>query len=276
MLVHSVNYGDAEARGRLRQWKQKLARDYAVFDNAYKHLSDGNLRSTVIDMVKCSRAGRKTAFEKIHRALGPGATLESVDLSKPRHSRAIWSILKPRDSVTIEVPDTTTESERESLSQNCVTVNYVLIGCVTDPEPIKAEGLWTLEVPDHALGRAVAGSGFLHPGTIIRNAHLHLLDLPSTKVDLLQGEQSALIKAGTGCFAGKLCISEDVSLGGHLTAFVHVKTWLDAKQLHKDQIILNEKGEPGNRLGDGVLLPRPLVRFKVVEGNKLQMYTLSK
>jgi hypothetical protein len=34
-----VSYGDAETRGRLRQWKKKLAQDYAIFDRAFNMLS---------------------------------------------------------------------------------------------------------------------------------------------------------------------------------------------------------------------------------------------
>ena len=33
--VTSTTYADAETRGRLRQWKKKLARDYAQFSAAY-------------------------------------------------------------------------------------------------------------------------------------------------------------------------------------------------------------------------------------------------
>jgi hypothetical protein len=38
-IQQNVNYKDAETRGRLRQWKKKLARDYAIFDRACEALS---------------------------------------------------------------------------------------------------------------------------------------------------------------------------------------------------------------------------------------------
>jgi hypothetical protein len=37
-IVSRVDYGSAEVRGQLRQWKKKLARGYADFDAAYRRL----------------------------------------------------------------------------------------------------------------------------------------------------------------------------------------------------------------------------------------------
>ena len=84
---------------------------------------DGKLTPLVFDMIKSSRSSREQALNKINRALGPGVTLESRNLGRGKHSLAIWSILKPRDAVTVDVPDDLPESERESLAQDCVTVN---------------------------------------------------------------------------------------------------------------------------------------------------------
>jgi hypothetical protein len=57
-----VRYGDAETRGRLRQWKKKLAQDYAIFDRAFNMLSPAGVPGAlVVDMVKCTRSGRERA-----------------------------------------------------------------------------------------------------------------------------------------------------------------------------------------------------------------------
>jgi hypothetical protein len=261
----SVSYGNAEVRGQLRQWKKKLAQSYTIFNNAFKELQDGKLTPLVIDMVKCSRAGRERAFERISKALGPGVTLESASLGKGNSSLAIWSILKPRDAVTVVAGDDRSERERWSLAQDCVTVDYVLIGCV-DSMILTGSGLWTLEVPDHALGRAVERSRFLHPGAIIREAHLNLLDLPATVLNRTNftnnNSSGAYIKAGPGCFAGHFRLGEDASIENRLGAHVRVKTWLDADQLFERQIVLCEKAAPGKRLGDGWLRPSPLRRIE--------------
>ena len=73
-IVSQVNYSNAEVRGQLRSWKQKLARDYAAFESAFRRLGKGgDLGALLFDMVRCGRVGRQRAFEKINRALGPGA-----------------------------------------------------------------------------------------------------------------------------------------------------------------------------------------------------------
>jgi hypothetical protein len=83
--------------------------------------------------------------------------------------------------------------------------------------------------------------------------------------------RSSYVKAGPGCFVGQFRLSEDVSIGNQLSAFVRVKTWLDENQLYEDQIVLSEKGEVGKRLGDSVLRPRPFVHFERVGPNKFQV-----
>jgi hypothetical protein len=131
MVGPPVTYANAEVRGRLRAWKQKLARDYAVFERAYE-APNGDLRDAAVDMVKRdSLVGRQRAFAKIQRAIGPGVTLELAHLDG-KHPHAVFSLFRPR--------------------------------------------------ADRALGRAVERSRFLHPGAIIREAHLNLLALPASVI----------------------------------------------------------------------------------------------
>jgi hypothetical protein len=227
-------------------------------------------------MIKGSRAGRRLAFAKIRKALGAGVTAESVSLDKRGQCFAVWSILKPRDAVVVKANPDMSESERASLAQECVTVNYVVVGVVEGMVKV-AEGLWTLEVPDYALGRAVEYSGFLHPETIIRDAHRNLLDMPNAA--LLSSDEktrfkSRYIKAGLGCFVGEFSVSEDISIGGELSARVRVKTWIDDDRLHDDQIVLCERGAEGDRLGDGVLAPRPLCDFSAVGAGRFEVRAL--
>jgi hypothetical protein len=276
-IRQGVTYGDAETRGRLRQWKKKLAHDYTLFDAAFRELQDGKSFHLAEDMVQCTRVGRQRAFDRINRSFGPGATLESARLGRNNRSMAIWSILKPRDATAMAAYTADmSETERGSLLQDCVTVNYVVVGCVSSTVLV-AEGLWTLEVPDHALGRAVERSRLLHPGVLIREAHLNLLDLPAAVLNQPNFTDSkspgVYIKAGSGCFAGYFQVAEDVSIGGRYSASVRLRTWLDADQLFERQIILCEKGEPGTRLGDTWLRPHPLCRIERAEAGKLQLPT---
>jgi hypothetical protein len=278
-----VSYGDADTRGRLRQWKVRLAQNYSRFDSAIHQLRAsiraGGSFGLVGDMVEGAGSTRDKAFHKIHKMLGPGVTLE-WRRDKRGHALAAWSILKPRSAVTVVVPESAalSEAERASLlQQDCVAVNYVLVGAVRDLILV-ADGLWTLEVPDHALGRAVERSGFLHPGALIRDAHLNLLDLPATlapEIHRYEDEGPAtFFKAGAGCFAGYFRTGRDASAGGELMAHVRVRTWLDENQLHADQIVMAEKGRPGERLGDSWLLPVPLRHLETDRRNRVHVRVL--
>jgi hypothetical protein len=229
MTQPNMMYGNAEIRGRLRVWKKQLAQHYAQFEAAYASLRNGKLKSVPQDLIKCTRSGRERALTTIRRAIGPGATFEATYLNG---RLALFSILKPRNSVACDIRADVSESERASLLQDCITVNYFLIGQIPDALSNRdrielAEGLWTLEVPDHALGRAVERSRFLHPGAIIREAHLNLLELPNTAVDLLRKKRKAYIKAGSGCFAAAISAARDVSNNDQYGVHVRVATWLD-------------------------------------------------
>ena len=270
-IRQGVNYGNAEVRGQVRAWKAKLARDYAIFHTASKGLLDGKA-DLLKDMIRGSRSTRRSAFDTINKRFGPGVKLEKVGLAnRGDNSVALWSILKSRDAVTAVFAENTSEKERASLAQDCVTVDYILVGT---SQGRVANGLWSLEIPDHALGRAVERSRLLHPETIIRDAHQNLLDLPDEIVSqrgFTDSNVKAYIKAGAGCFIGYLRIARDVSVNDDWCAVVRVDTWLDEDQLHDDQIVLSEKGEAGKRLGDSWLMPRPLRIIEETGPNVLKL-----
>lgn len=265
-IRQGVIYADAETRGKLRMWKKKLAQNFTIFNNFFQQLQGGRLQSLGLDMVESAGLSRKKAYNQITKGFGPGIISKSF-FNKRNHSLAIWSIMTPRDPVIVQAGNDTTESERASLLQDCVTVNYVLVGRIED-RLLVCDGLWTLEVPDHALGRAVERSRLLQPEVLIREAHNNLLDLPMTAFEQIANTPAIYIKAGAGCFVGHFNIAEDVSIDHELTVSVRVKTWLSDKQLHEDQIALTDKGKPGERLGDSWLKPRPLLRLER-EGDKV-------
>jgi hypothetical protein len=112
-------YSNAAVRGQLRQWKEKLAQQYRQFDRAY---CDDRTRSFGQDFVKrSSREGRRRALRKLARAFGPGLTLEGLRLDG-NHPMALWSILRPRESVAAGAPS------ESGLAQDCVTVDFLLVG----------------------------------------------------------------------------------------------------------------------------------------------------
>lgn len=185
---------------------------------------------------------------------GPGATFERAEIKK-RGGYALWSILKPRGSVFVEAIDELSAAEIASMSQDAVTVNYVFAG-LANGGVRTGEGVWTLEIPDHALGRAVERSGFLTPESIIREVHRNVLNAP---IDAPGWKNKrALLKAGAGCFGVDFCAGTDVSAGGAPMFHVRARTWLADDMLGPDQQPVGGEGKEGDRLGDLLLLPLPL------------------
>ena len=199
---------------------------------------------------RSSRKGRERAFEKMQQALAPaGGKLETLHLGGKK-SWALWSILKPRGPVTVDA------SDESGFNQHCVTVNYVMAGYLPAFNVIgMMDGLWSLEVPDHALGRAVERSGYLQPETIIRDAHSNLLDLPASLLNEDSLQREFFVRAGAGAFRCKLRVGEEVSLNGGIGMQVFAATWIADDKLYEDQVVLCDKAAPGERLGDGWLLP---------------------
>jgi hypothetical protein len=249
-----ATYGDAEVRGKLRQWKQKLSDEYQIYSHAYVNLG---IADAFNDFAKRgSEKGRRRAFEKISKAFGPGPKLEQV--SRGKRPIALWSILNPREPVLVGAPDET------GLNQNCVTVNYIICGDIPDffgdgRRASAAEGLWTLELPDHALARVIHRSGML-PDSIIRDAHQTLLGL-SYKLLPRDNETRFRLKAGPGCFVCHMSVGRDED-DGLIVIHVRTDTWIDNDALRDWPPVLSGEAKHGERLMDGLLRPRPLCRIE--------------
>jgi hypothetical protein len=270
--ITQVAYGDAQTRGRMRLWKRSLANGYEAFSRAFLTRATSD---HVIDFVRRSSSiGRKRAFDKLHRAFGPGVMLEGLRI-EGEHPIAVWSILKPRSSVIIDAP------VESGLAQDCVTVNYVIAGAWNN-EPNIGEGLWSLEIPDHAIGRAIDRSGgdprTSSPDRLIIEAHHNVLQLKVTDVmrDGVMGtDHRFLVKAGAGGFICAVRIAEDVSLHKALNIYVRADTWINECQLHDDQTLLLGNGARGERLGDSCLMPAPPRELVDVGDNGVQPLTWS-
>jgi hypothetical protein len=261
--VTAVAYGNAAIRGQLRRWKSTLAERYRGFDAVYRG-DRSTLRGLVDDFVRRgSPTGRRRAFAKLATAFGSGVTLEGLRTAGDAHSDApplaVWSLLKPRAAVVVE-PRT------PSLAQNCIAVNYVLAGWlpywqgdhVVAHAIGVAEGLWSLEIPDHALGRAMERSGML-PDAIIHDAHHNLLRLRPEQ--LITRNRKFAVKAGAGGFICEMRFGSDVSYGDNLTVSVFAHTWVAEAMLRADQVLMIDDGIAGMRLSDTWLLPPQLRRL---------------
>jgi hypothetical protein len=284
-------------RGQLRQWKEKLAQQYREFDNAYR---DARTQPLVMDFLKrSSREGRRRAFRKLARAFGPSVTLEGLRLDGD-YPMAVWSILMPRESVTAGAP------AESGLAQDCITVNCLLAGRL--PSWVgpgipgakilgHAEGLWALEVSDHALGRVIERSGHL-PDAFIVEAHRNVLrqrqdQLPPLEVIARQLASSDgfrmtlgsqfLVRAGGGGFICVLTLGAVVSNdedprvplsalpGRKLGVSARAATWITDDMVRERQVFLADDGMPGERLGDGWLMPELLRQIWFTENMSINL-----
>lgn len=255
--VRATQYPDATIRGRLRQWKAELASSYAAFDRAFTAPEFEQAAGEFA--ARKSITGRERAFARLHRLLTPTATLEGVRFGG-NHPIAVWSILCPRKAVTTGKEDGSAVDP--ALRQACVVLNYA-IAYRSEGGARCGEGLWTLEVPDHALGRLTERSQ-ASPEAVIRAAHHNLLRL---RIDQLASDgiihtgRQFLVRGGDGGFVCSFRGGADASLGGEYSVNAFAHTWVGAEMLHHDQVMLVDDGAPGHRLGDGPLLPAPLRLF---------------
>jgi hypothetical protein len=211
---------DAEARGRVRHWKAEAIK-------SYNRLQEVARRDDTLDLAtelaaKTSIVGRRRAFQKIQARFARHAVLEGVRLMGP-HPIAAWLVLEPREAVIVE-------ADHPGLAQDCVVTNYLLAGKLPDNDRL-AGGLWTLEVPDHALGRIVQRHRAADIGNVLAAAHHAALRLRSqTAMRSLYEDKSFLLPAGAGVFVCKMTAGRNVVDGG---ANVHVRaaTWLHHDQL---------------------------------------------
>jgi hypothetical protein len=251
---------NAEARGKVRAWKrraetQRLRIERALYETA-------TVKAAVADFVLKSGTGQHRALSKIVAAL-PGATLESC-----RHAGgpplAVWSYLKPRVSVAIDPPD-------PSDAQGCVTVDYIVAGCLPGLTAGVADGLWSLEVTDHALGRLLQRAPNADLSAVLTAAHHAALRVQIMEVG--QGHPEFLLPAGDGCFACTLMACEEEVTRNEPQAHIRAGTWLHRDQLHDDQRPIAIDGPPGHRLGESFLLPAPLRSTSIGEDGLMHVAT---
>jgi hypothetical protein len=144
------------------------------------------------------------------------------------------------------------------LDRSCGDPNYIVVGRLAGVR--WGYGLWTLEIPDHALGRLLHRSAD-NPAGSIAVAHHAALRLRHEDV-IRNGEVDRdfqfLLPAGPGAFVCSLVAGEDISRGYAPMLGVRAHTWLSDDMLRDDQTPLIDDGTPGSRLGDDWLLPAPL------------------
>jgi hypothetical protein len=248
----NVVYGDAETRGRLRVWKAGLAKKWKYLDRLF--MSKQLDRDAQRFCMKGSVLGRQRVFDRIVRALAPtGAVLVGARLDG-NYPIAVWFIIKPRGSVNVA------PLAHPSQHQDCVTANYLMVFKCERGFNL-AEGLWTLEIPDHAMGRLMHRSRD-DPTAAVLDAHRAALRL---RIDdlledgKLKDSTRFLLPAGKGAFiAGVTGGMDSDDLDAGYSAHIRCDTWIADDMMYDDQHKLIDDGAPGHRIGDSLLLPVPL------------------
>lgn len=118
-------------------------------------------------------------------------------------------------------------------------------------------GPWTLEVPDHAIGRIAERAPHLDIESVFWGAHEEALALAERSVPI--GEGAFLLATPGGAFMSEFHIGAYQADEQDRECIVRPRTWLDQDQLHDDQTVL-PRGEP--TLGATFLLPRPARRLR--------------
>lgn len=232
----------AEARGAVRVFKAMLAREARAFETAF--------RSRVIERnaeryARCGPVGRSRAMSKMRSILG---RLEHYD-----NPWLVWAYLYPRDAVIVKPGD-------PGQAQDAVVVNYAAIG-----RNHFHVGLWTLEVPDHALRRLAQRARGVNLRAAVLQAHRELLGAGLDHAP----NGDLLVRAGPGAFVGQVIYAADESAHGALMAYYRPRTWLHEDMLTEGQEAIGP-ADGGRPLGNWLLLPMPM-RTIEMRGSKLEV-----
>jgi hypothetical protein len=242
---------DAEARGKLRAWRRAASERYQRLDATVGTKEFANIGEAFATK---KGVGRDRAWTRLKNKLGAhGARLQWCHQGDKIHY-AIWAVLRPGQSLTL--PE---DHVRPDLTQDSVCVEYLLIG--GDKKRAKlGRGLWSLEVPDHALHRLAQRDRKADIGEVILEAHNAALWMPYDDIDTnpLRGFN---LPAGDGVFLAKLYMADahpEDQVDDMLVA-VRPWTWLHRDQLTDDQEKrMARRAVNGQRsLGDTLLLPHP-------------------
>jgi hypothetical protein len=244
---------DAESRGRMRLWLQRAAVRYERFDHAY---NSKEVKDLVVDLGR--KSSRTRAWLGLERMLRDCAQLEIKRLDG-RAPVSVWSVVNPREAVACASADG--GGLDPALMQNCVVIEYFIVGTLPVGDKVgigEASGLWTVEVPVHALGRLMQRDPTADVDAVLLELHHAVLN---ARVEPFAYGQTAIARAGRGAFLCTFQGGPDVSLGGAASLYVRAETWIDERQLRPEQEVAADAlaaGPGQEKLGDGLLLPAPL------------------
>lgn len=230
----------AEARGAVRTFKANLRRADARFQAKFESL-DANRAAE--RYTNCGAMGRARALRRLRALFGPAD-------SYVEHT-PIWAHLRPREAVIVTKQD-------PGQAQDAVVLEYITVA-----SGALESGLWTLEVPDHALARAAQRCRGMNLRNVMIDAHRNLL---TVRCDPLpQGD--VLVRAGPGAFVGQMVYGRELRAREAIVIYFRPRTWLHEDQLTRP--LLDDTGS-GSSWGTGPLLPFPM-RSITLDGEHLNV-----
>lgn len=243
----------AEARGKLRAWRRETLKRYNQMVETTGSVAFARLGDEYISK---KGIGRERAWKKLSKLLGAqGCHLQWTHKTGNEH-HAVWAALHPDKGLT-----TPQSATHPSLTQDSVTVKYLVIGGNKHSGAKLSRGVWSLEVPDHALLRLVQRDRQADIGKVILEAHQAALRMPYARAPK-NTKVGFNLPAGDGVFMCKLYVAEHAEEEDNILVAVRPWTWLHHDQLTPGQErLLVKQAAPGQyTMGDTLLLPKPLWR----------------
>jgi Fe-S-cluster formation regulator IscX/YfhJ len=252
---------DAEARGKVRMFKQKLDKDYVAIRAFYTTALDTEF---VRDFVLKKGKGRQRVFDRInqfllaHRAR-PAAL--RLDGKKPM---AAWAFLRPCEAVLADPED-----PRDT--QDAVSVNYLFIGWAPHRPGFifKYANLWSLEVTDHTLGRYFQRTRDNDLSTAIFRLHDGILNINQDDLTM-KPDDPFHIRIGEHTWCAELRVTnDDKDECGEKLVHAIVRTYMDFDSLsprREIKLVVPKPQAVGSRLGDHLLMLPPFRRLDKQRG----------
>lgn len=238
---------DAAARGQVRLFRQKIMYSSARIRSLTQH-------PDLIDDVqiwrhKTNARGRERVQTRIQHAL-PGVRWGRInsDVRELTGPVLVGSFLDNSGPTIVEPRD-------PGQTQESVVVRYVLISATGI-----YSGLWTLEVPIHALGRVAQRLPDADLSEILYAGHGRLL---ATAADEIKpGTGFWLPTPPIGAFYCEVIIGPDESSHGELTIYMRARTWIHDDQLRDEQRPIRAAVNGEAKLADALLLPLPIRKLQ--------------
>jgi hypothetical protein len=247
----------AEANGRLRLLRADVA---ARAEQTRRTLVGRMLDPDVEAMVRRgSERGRQRAAARLRRSLPavfewrwiPGQVITGTGIPTNTYITGTGCLLgayldAARDPI-IQDPSDVGQTQRS------IVVAYLVLGTARQ---LSATGLWTLEVPDHALRRALERDRGADAAVKVRESHAALLGVSVAGAPPL-GVEFLIPTSGPGVFTAEWIPGRLRSTGAEMV-YARARTWLHEDQLSEDQarriISPAASGEP-SLYDSGMLVP---------------------